>query len=108
MQNVVTRSSDFAASASTNRLACHRAFAQAREWEGLVLKAYQEPSVRGSGSMAQCVKLKNDQIPGLADSADLVVIGGLCDPAMAERLQLRQGSWTTLYLTCTVFPIGLA
>jgi hypothetical protein len=66
----------------------------------LVLKACQDPYVGPDGNVTRYVKLKKDYIPGLGDSADLVVIGGRRDPSTAESLGLMRGSWTTFFLAC--------
>lgn len=91
---------DFASSDSITRLACQMAFAVTQKWEGLVLKACPDPYIGVDGSVARYVKLKKDYIPGLGDSADLVIIGGRGDPLTAESLGLTPGSWTTFFLAC--------
>ncbi|KAK5080412.1 hypothetical protein LTR05_008661 [Lithohypha guttulata] len=91
---------DFTASAGETRLAYQMAFAVTQQWEGLVLKARQDPYIGADGSVARHVKLKKDYIPGLGNSADLVVIGGRCDPLTAHSLGLAPGSWTTFFLAC--------
>jgi DNA ligase-4 len=91
---------DFTSSDSVTRLACQMAFALTQRWEGLVLKACQDPYVGADGNTTRYVKLKKDYIPGLGDSADLVVIGGRRDPSTAESLGLMRGSWTTFFLAC--------
>ncbi|KAK5093738.1 hypothetical protein LTS08_008851 [Lithohypha guttulata] len=81
---------DFSASDSERRLASQMAFALAQNWEGLVLKACQDPYVGADDAMARHVKLKKDYIPGLGDSADLAVVGGQSDPWTAASLGLRK------------------
>ncbi|KAK5936570.1 hypothetical protein PMZ80_011168 [Knufia obscura] len=97
---------DFSASDSERRLASQMTFALAQNWEGLVLKACQDPYVGADDAMARHVKLKKDYIPGLGDSADLAVVGGRCDPLTAASLGLRRGSWTTFFLACRKVEAG--
>ncbi|KAK5069354.1 hypothetical protein LTR51_008604 [Lithohypha guttulata] len=91
---------DFTASDSETRLAHQMAFAVTQQWEGLVLKACQDPYIGADGRVAQHVKLKKDYIHGLGDSADLAVVGGSCDGSTADSLGLARGSWTTFFLAC--------
>src|SRR2546423_5571015 len=46
------------------------------------------------------VKLKKDYIPGLGDSADLIVVGGRRDAKDVQILRMGNLSWTTFYLAC--------
>ena len=68
-------------------------------WEGLVLKRSSECYLWPHGRPWQ-IKLKKDYIPGLADSADLVVIGGRRDPKLVQTWGVGNLSWTTFYLAC--------
>jgi hypothetical protein len=64
-----------------------------------VLKQSSEPYLCLRDKTWQ-VKLKKDYIPGLADSVDLVVVGGRRDPKVVQTLGLGNLSWTTFYLAC--------
>ncbi|ETN44058.1 uncharacterized protein HMPREF1541_10923 [Cyphellophora europaea CBS 101466] len=84
-------SSNNAASQITHRLA----HAISHQWEGLMFKPSQAPYVALDDRQQHPVKLRKDMIPGLGDSADLVVIGGAHD--------MKYGAsewWTTFYLAC--------
>ena len=82
------------------RLAHRLATAITQNWEGLVLKACQDPYVSTQGGVQRNVKLKKDYIPGLGDSADLVVVGGRRDASAVYALGIENLSWTTFYLAC--------
>ena len=77
----------------------HRlAIAITQNWEGLVLKACQDSYVSAQGGVQRNVKLKKDYIPGLGDSADLVMVGGRRDTSAVYALGLGNLSWTIFYL----------
>ena len=77
----------------------HRlATAITQNWEGLVLKACQDSYVSAQGGVQRNVKLKKDYIPGLGDSADLVMVGGRRDASAVYALGLGNLSWTIFYL----------
>ncbi|KAK5203046.1 hypothetical protein LTR41_011233 [Exophiala xenobiotica] len=73
--------------------------ANAKGWEGLVVKDWNAPYVSFGGNIHQ-VKLKKDYIPGWGDSTDLVVIGGRHDATDLLMLGDNGLSWTTFYLGC--------
>ena len=66
-------------------------------WEGFVLKGHSDPYFSFAGGQ-RTIKLKKDYITALGDSADLCIIGGRCDPKMADEFNLPEVSWTTFYL----------
>jgi DNA ligase 4 len=67
----------------------------------LVLKVRQDPYVSFHKDVRQ-IKLKKDYIPGLGDSADLIVVGGHRDAKDVQMLHMGNLSWTTFYLACLV------
>jgi DNA ligase-4 len=69
-----------------------------QNWEGLVPKACQSPYLSLHGGIQRHVKLKKDYIPGLGDSADLVVVGGRRDAGTVCALSLGNLSWTSFSL----------
>ena len=79
---------DFRRPAAAVRLAHRLATAITLNWEGLVLKACQDPYVSAHGGVQRNVKLKKDYIPGLGDSADLVVVGGRRDASAVYAIGL--------------------
>ena len=91
---------DFRRPDAAVHLAHRMANAITQNWEGLVLKACQDPYLSAHGGIQQHVKLKKDYIPGLGDSADLVVVGGRRDASAVCTLGLGNLSWTTFYLAC--------
>ena len=70
-------------------------------WEGLVLKRNDEYYFPPRNRPWQ-IKPKKDYIPGRADSADPVVIGGRRDPKLAQTWEFRNLLWTTFHLACLV------
>ena len=91
---------DFRRPDAAVRLAHRLATAITQNWEGLVLKACQDPYVSAQGGVQRNVKLKKDYIPGLGDSADLVVVGGRRDASAVYALAIGNLSWTIFYLAC--------
>lgn len=78
----------------------------AERWEGLVIKACDEPyfsvlsSDKGDG-YTRWIKLKKDYIPGLGDTADFSLIGARYDPKDALSLSRIHGlSWTHFFIGC--------
>ncbi|KAJ5649276.1 uncharacterized protein N7484_002999 [Penicillium longicatenatum] len=77
-----------------------------RRWEGLVLKACDEPyfSMCPAGvnnSSGRWIKLKKDYIPGLGDTVDLVLIGGFYEATDAAALRFpKRLSWTNFLVAC--------
>jgi len=77
-----------------------------RRWEGLILKACDEPyfSMRPAGvdnSSGQWIKLKKDYIPGLGDTVDLVLIGGHYNAADAASFPIpKKLNWTNFLVAC--------
>ncbi|KAJ5626593.1 hypothetical protein N7528_004020 [Penicillium herquei] len=78
----------------------------ARRWEGLVLKACDEPyfPIHSSGvenSFGRWIKLKKDYIPGLGDTVDLTLIGGYYDAQDAAAFSpTRPIKWTHFLVAC--------
>lgn len=81
-------------------LAKKMAHAIAQNWEGLVFKSCDDPYITTRGGIQQHIKLKKDYIPGLGDSADLVVVGGRRVAIDVYSHGLGNLSWTTFYLAC--------
>jgi DNA ligase 4 len=75
-------------------------------WEGLVLKDCRAPYLHYLDHRPY-IKLKKDYIPGLGDSADLVIIGGRRDTQQAQALRMEELSWTTFYLACPVNKVTM-
>ncbi|KAJ5737722.1 Nucleic acid-binding OB-fold [Penicillium malachiteum] len=78
----------------------------ARRWEGLVLKACDEPyfpihSTGVDNSFGRWIKLKKDYIPGLGDTVDLTLIGGYYDAQDAAAFSpTRPIKWTHFLVAC--------
>ncbi|KAK5043615.1 hypothetical protein LTR84_011375 [Exophiala bonariae] len=81
------------------RLGEEMASAIARGWEGLVIKDCEAPYFAVHGDVPQ-IKLKKDYIPGLGDSADLVIVGGRYDTKEFWAQNEKGIWWTTFYLAC--------
>ena len=90
---------DFGRHDAADQLGNMMTTADSRGWEGLVIKTHGEPYLLPQGKTWQ-VKLKRDYVPGLADSVDLVVVGGRRDAKVVRNLGLRNLSWTTFFLAC--------
>jgi DNA ligase-4 len=90
---------DFRQPDAASRLRDIMSIADREGWEGLVVKRSHECYLQPHGRAWQ-VKLKKDYIPGLADSADLVVIGGRRDPKQVQVWGLENLSWTTFHIAC--------
>lgn len=77
-----------------------------RRWEGLVLKACDEPyfsmgPIGVDNSSGRWIKLKKDYIPGLGDTIDLVLIGGHYNATDAALLPIpKRLSWTNFLVAC--------
>ncbi|KAJ5641940.1 hypothetical protein N7490_005940 [Penicillium lividum] len=77
-----------------------------QRWEGLVLKACDEPyfAMHSAGvdiSFGRWIKLKKDYIPGLGDTVDLVLIGGYYDARDATSLRIpKTVEWTHFLVAC--------
>jgi DNA ligase-4 len=91
---------DFRRPDSAVNLAHRMANAISQNWEGLVLKACQDAYISTCGGIQKHVKLKKDYIPGLGDSADLVVVGGRRDASVVHTLGSGNWSWTAFSLAC--------
>jgi DNA ligase-4 len=100
------RKLDFRKESAPARLAEQMAHAIAYGWEGLVLKDCRAPYLHYLDHQPH-IKLKKDYIPGLGDSADLVVIGGRRDAQQAQALRMEELSWTTFYLACPVNKVAM-
>ena len=83
------------------RLGEEMAFTIARGWEGLVVKDCEAPYMSIYSGVQQ-IKLKKDYIPGLGDSADLLVVGGRYDRKEIWAQREKGISWTTFYLACLI------
>ncbi|KAJ6155818.1 hypothetical protein N7470_006384 [Penicillium chermesinum] len=85
-------------------LAFSRAIAQ--RWEGLVLKACDEPyfPIHSSGierKFGGWIKLKKDYIPGLGDTVDLNIIGAYYDSRHAHLVSPQKPlKWTHFLVGC--------
>jgi DNA ligase 4 len=100
------RKLDFRLESAPGRLAEQMAHAIAYGWEGLVLKDCRAPYLHYLDHWPH-IKLKKDYIPGLGDSADLMIIGGRRDAQQAQALRMEELSWTTFYLACPVNKVAM-
>ncbi|KAJ6110797.1 hypothetical protein N7486_003032 [Penicillium sp. IBT 16267x] len=97
---------DFDQPDSHRRLQTSFSNAITRRWEGLVLKACDEPyfSMSPAGVdtySCRWIKLKKDYIPGLGDTVDLVLIGGYYNAADAAALPIsKRLNWTNFLVAC--------
>ncbi|EDN02544.1 predicted protein [Histoplasma mississippiense (nom. inval.)] len=83
------------------------AFATAisQRWEGLVLKASDEPyfmiEQQEHSNFGHWIKLKKDYIAGIGDTADFALIGARYDAREAAKLQSIKGvKWTSFFVGC--------
>ena len=93
---------DFRRSQAASKLALHFACAISHNWEGLVLKGLRDPYVDHRGTRRH-IKLKKDYIPGLGDSADLVVVGGRYEANGVLALGPGTWWWTNFSLACVEY-----
>lgn len=84
-----------------------RAFASGitQRWEGFVLKPSDEPYFsmmeHPRDDYAGCwIKLKNDYIHGLGDTADFAVVGAGYDGNTAKAAGVKKLSWTHFHIAC--------
>lgn len=75
------------------RLCDEMASAISRCWEGLVVKDCNAQYLSLHGDVRQ-IKMKKDYIPGLGDSADLVIVGGGRDAKEVWAQGIRGILWT--------------
>jgi DNA ligase-4 len=97
---------DFRLESAPGRLAEQMAHAIFYGWEGLVLKDCRAPYLHYLDQRPY-IELKKDHIPGLGDSADLMIIGGRRDAQQAQALHMEELSWTTFYLACPVNKVAM-
>ena len=96
----------FDQSDSCRRLEVTFSNAIAQRWEGLVLKASDEPyfAIYTSGvdnSYCRWIKLKKDYIPGLGDTVDLALVGGHYDAQDATAFSSPKPlKWTHFLVAC--------
>ncbi|KAJ5272397.1 Nucleic acid-binding OB-fold [Penicillium angulare] len=96
-----------------NRLETTFSNAIARRWEGLVLKACDEPyfpiySAGVDNSFGRWIKLKKDYIPGLGDTVDLALIGGYYDAHdAAAHSSTTKLKWTHFLVGCLMNKEGV-
>ena len=93
---------DFRRSQAASKLALHFACVISHNWEGLVLKSLRDPYVDHRGTRRH-IKLKKDYIPGLGDSADLVVVGGRYEANGVLALGPGTWWWTNFSLACVEY-----
>lgn len=89
----------FSASSAAERLNDAFARAIAQRWEGFVLKGCEDPYFSFDKNKA-FIKLKKDYIPGLGDTADLIIVGGRRDARDEQELGAGKLWWTSFYLGC--------
>ncbi|EPS34939.1 hypothetical protein PDE_09904 [Penicillium oxalicum 114-2] len=97
---------DFNRTESRSQLENSFARAIAQRWEGLILKASDEPyfSIHTAGMndrFGRWIKLKKDYIPGLGDTVDLLLVGASYNAQDAAALTFLQGlQWTHFLVGC--------
>ncbi|KAF7715723.1 Uncharacterized protein PECH_006125 [Penicillium ucsense] len=97
---------DFSESSSRFWLEDRFAKAISQRWEGLVLKASDEPyfSIHAAGmndQFGRWIKLKKDYIPGLGDTVDLALVGASYNAQDAAALSSIGGlRWTHFLVGC--------
>ncbi|ETN45865.1 uncharacterized protein HMPREF1541_00046 [Cyphellophora europaea CBS 101466] len=92
---------DMSSSDATNQITNRLAHAISHQWEGLIFKPSEATYLTLEGHQQHQVKLRKDMIPGLGDTADLVVIGGAHDGNYGASEW-----WTTFYLACVDLTAG--
>ncbi len=77
------------------------AFARAisQRWEGLVLKGCDDPYF-SRDKCSSSIKLKKDYIPGLGDTADFVILGGLRNHEEVAALGTGKLWWSLFHIGC--------
>ncbi|OJD28340.1 hypothetical protein ACJ73_00265 [Blastomyces percursus] len=96
---------DFSLSNSQEILRNSFATAISQRWEGLVLKSSEEPyfniGQHECTSLGHWIKMKQDYIPGIGDTADFAVIGARYDAREAAQLRAIEGvKWTSFFVGC--------
>ncbi|KLJ11095.1 DNA ligase (ATP) [Blastomyces silverae] len=96
---------NFSLSNSQETLKNSFATAISQRWEGLVLKSSEEPyfniGQQEDSSLGHWIKLKQDYIPGIGDTADFALIGARYDAREATQLQAIKGvKWTSFFVGC--------
>ncbi|KAJ5586701.1 uncharacterized protein N7459_002466 [Penicillium hispanicum] len=97
---------DFGRQGSQHRLEVSFSKAISQRWEGLVVKACDEPyfPIHSAGvdtSFGRWIKLKKDYIPGLGDTVDLALVGASYDAQHATALSTsKKLQWTHFLVGC--------
>ncbi|EER41028.1 ATP-dependent DNA ligase domain-containing protein [Histoplasma capsulatum H143] len=96
---------DFSLPESQEMLTTAFATAISQRWEGLVLKASDEPyfviEQQEHSNFGHWIKLKKDYIAGIGDTADFALIGARYDAREAAKLQSIKGvQWTSFFVGC--------
>lgn len=89
----------FSTSNAAERLSEALARAITQRWEGFVLKGCENPYFSLDRSKT-CIRLKKDYIPGLGDTADLIIVGGRRDARDEQEIGAGKLWWTSFYIGC--------
>ncbi|PGG95696.1 DNA ligase (ATP) [Blastomyces parvus] len=96
---------NFSLSNSQETLKNSFATAISQRWEGLILKSSDEPyfniGQQEDSSLGHWIKLKQDYIPGIGDTADFALIGARYNAREAAQLGVIKGvKWTSFFVGC--------
>lgn len=89
----------FSSSNAAEQLRKSFSWAISQRWEGFVLKGCDDPYYSFSTGRS-AIKLKKDYFPGLGDTADFVILGGLRDTRDAYGHGIGRVWWTSFCIGC--------